>query len=221
MIEEFTDKVVRSWNLLIERGVTRAGHISARIPGTEQVLIKSRGPRGTDRFPSGRGIGRKDIIRVDLKGKVLKSGKDLVPPNETELHLAIYRSRPEVMSVVHAHPDWAVLLTACEKPLIPIYAAYNPPGMALLMEGIPIYRRSVTIVNEELGRDFITVMGDKNACLLRGHGTVTSGTSVEECTHVSLNLYELLRMNYLAYALGDPKPVPEEDMEEYRRRWSS
>ena len=123
------------------------------------------------------------------------------------------------MSVIHTHPDWVVALTACEKPLLPIYAAYNPPSMRLLLEGLPIYPRSVTIINEELGEDFMRVMGEKKACLLLGHGMTTAGASVEEATLISMNVFELARMNYLAYAVGNPKPVPQEDIDEYKRRW--
>ena len=56
-------------------------------------------------------------------------------PDETAMHLAVYRKRPQVQSVIHSHPDWVVLLTACEKPLVPIYRGYDPSGMALCLEG--------------------------------------------------------------------------------------
>jgi len=118
------------------------------------------------------------------------------------------------------HPDWVVALTASEKPLLPIFAAYNPPCMRLAVEGIPIYPRTVTIINEELGKDFMSVMGEKNACLLLGHGLTTAGRSVEESTSISLNVFELARLNYLAYAIGTPKPVPERDIIEYQERWA-
>jgi ribulose-5-phosphate 4-epimerase/fuculose-1-phosphate aldolase len=75
------------------------------------------------------------------------------------------------------------------------------------------------VVNEELGKDFMRYMGDKNVCLLRGHGMTTAGRSVEEATSVSLNAFELARLNYMAYSIGNPKPVPEEDLREYQSRW--
>jgi ribulose-5-phosphate 4-epimerase/fuculose-1-phosphate aldolase len=92
--------------------------------------------------------------------------------------------------------------------------------MKLAVEGIPIYPRTVTIVNEELGKDFMSVMGEKNACLLLGHGLTTAGGSVEESTSISLNVFELARLNYMAYAIGTPKPIPERDITEYQERWA-
>jgi len=216
-IKELKKKVALSCRILGNQGVTRGafGHVSARIPGTDRILIKSKGPdEAALEFAAER-----DIITIDLKGEVIEAPKGLSAPNETAMHLAVYRARPEVMSVIHTHPDWVVVLTACEKPLLPIYAAYNPPSMRLALEGIPLYPRSVTIINDELGADFMRVMGDQRACLLLGHGMTTAGKSVEEATLISMNLFELARMNYLAYSIGSPKPVPERDIEEYRQRW--
>lgn len=216
-VSELRKKVALACRIIGDRGVTKGafGHVSARIPGTDRILIKSRGPDEMAlEFASAR-----DIIAMDLSGKVLEAPKGLDAPNETAMHLVIYKTRPDVMSVIHTHPDPVVLLTACRKPLLPIYAAYNPPSLKLLLDGIPTYPRSVTIVDDALAEDFMTVMGDKKACLLLGHGMTVAGKSVEEATLTSLDVFELARMNYLAYAIGDPQQIPEEDIAEYKRRW--
>jgi ribulose-5-phosphate 4-epimerase/fuculose-1-phosphate aldolase len=217
-VNELRKKVALACRILGNRGVTKGsfGHVSARIPGTDRILIKSKGPdEAALEFAAER-----DIITIDLHGKVLEAHEGLDAPNETDMHLVIYNTRPDVMSVIHTHPDWVVLLTACRKPLLPIYGAYNPPSMRLLLEGIPLYPRSVTIVNHALAQDFMQVMGDKKACLLLGHGMTTAGKSVEEATLISLEVFELARMNYLAYAIGNPQPIPDEDINEYKSRWA-
>lgn len=216
-IKELKKKVAFSCRILGSRGVTKGafGHVSARIPGTDHVLIKSKGPdEAALEFAT-----EKDIITIDLSGKIVEAREGLECPHETAMHLAVFRARSEVMSVIHTHPDWVVVLTACEKPLVPIFAAYNPPALGLYLEGIPLYPRAVTIVDDELGEDFMKVMGDKRACLLLGHGMTTAGKSVEESTQVSLNVFELARMNYLAYAIGNPQAVPQRDIDEYQQRW--
>jgi len=167
-IKELRKKVAFSCRILGLRGVTQGsfGHVSVRIPGTDRILIKSKGPdEAALQFATER-----DIITIDINGKVIDAAKGLDAPHETDMHLAVLKAREDVQSVIHTHPDWVVALTASEKPLLPIFAAYNPPCMKLAVEGIPIYPRSVTIVNEELGKDFMSVMGEKNACLLLGHG---------------------------------------------------
>ena len=218
IVNELRKKVALSCRMIGNQGITKGsfGHVSARIPGTDRILIKSKGPAET----ALEFAGENDIITIDLSGKVLEAGEGLQAPNETAMHLVVYRTRPEVVSVIHTHPDWVVVLTACDKPLVPLFAAYNPPSMRLGLEGIPLYPRSVTIVDDELGEDFMKVMGNKKVCFLRGHGMTTAGKSVEESTSISLNVFELARMNYLAYAIGQPKPVPEQDIKEYQERWA-
>ena len=215
-ISELRKKVALSCRIVGGQGLTRGslGHVSARIPGTDRVLIKGKGVNEEAvEFAT-----EKDVITVDLEGRVLEARKGIEAPNETAMHLIIYRKRPEVMSVIHTHPDWIVALTACDKPLIPMYAAYNPAGMRLVLDGIPIYPRSVTIVNRELADDFMGVMGDKKVCVLIGHGMTVAGGSVEEATVVSLNMYDLARLHGMAYAIGQPRPIPEADIFEYKRR---
>ena len=214
-IELLRQKVAMSCRIMGTHGLTHGatGHVSARIPGTDRVLIKAKGPEEEAlEFTSLR-----DIITIDIEGAVVEAPPGLQPPNETAMHLAVYRHRPDVMSVVHSHPDWIVILTACGKTLQPILGAYDGNASSnLLAGGLPIYPRSVTIINEKLGDDMMQTMGEAKACLLLGHGMAASGLNVEEATTVSLTLYDLARMNYYAYAAGGANPVP--DLEEHRRR---
>src|SRR5712692_10190931 len=136
-INELKEKIALSCRILGFRGVTRGsfGHVSARIPGErDKFLMKSKGPDETAlEFATAR-----DIIVIDEEGAVLEAPPGLQAPNETAMHLAVYRKRADVNSVIHSHPDWVVLLTACEKPLVPIYAAYNPQGLRMCVEGVPL-----------------------------------------------------------------------------------
>lgn len=215
--KQLREQVATSCRIIGSRGVTKGsfGHVSARVPGTDRILIKAKGPdEEALEFATER-----DVIVINLAGEVLEAPEGLTAPNETAMHLAVFRARPEVMSVIHSHPDWVVVLTACEKPLVPIYAAYDgSQALRLLTQGVPVYPRSVTIVNDELGAHFMEYMADKKACLLRGHGMTTAGESVEEATSISLNVFELARLNYLAYAIGEPQPIPEQDRTEYLGR---
>ncbi|HEX6511524.1 MAG TPA: class II aldolase/adducin family protein [Chloroflexota bacterium] len=214
-IAELRHKVALSCRMLGHQGVTKGsfGHVSARIPGSDHVLIKSKGPdEEALEFATER-----DVITIRLDGSVVEASDGLEAPHETAMHLAVYRARPEISSVIHSHPEPVVVLTACEKPLVPMYGAYDgQASLRLLEEGIPTYPRSITVTDDELGAEFMAVMGSRRACLLRGHGLTTAGGSVEEATLTSLRVFELARLNYLAYAIGGPLPVP--DLEDHRRR---
>jgi ribulose-5-phosphate 4-epimerase/fuculose-1-phosphate aldolase len=121
-----------------------------------------------------------------------------------------------VQSVIHIHPKPAVLLTICNKPILPIYAAYGT-GIRLAVEGVRTYQRTITIHDDQLGEDFADFMGGQQVALMRGHGISVTGDSIEDATVRAIALDELTTMNYQAYLLGDPQPIPDIDLELMQR----
>jgi ribulose-5-phosphate 4-epimerase/fuculose-1-phosphate aldolase len=216
---ELKKQVALSCRIIGYRNVTKGtlGHVSVRVPETDRILIKGRGPdvEGME-FSTER-----DIITINMEGNVLDARDGLTAPAETAMHLAVLRRRPEVQSVIHAHPDWIVVLTSVGKPLIAMVNAYDGGSSArIIKEGIPIYPRSMTITNDDLGDDMMRTMGNNDICLQFGHGICVAGTSVENATQTSLTLYEVARLNYLAYAIGTPQPIADADLR-VRRQASS
>ena len=183
--------------------------MSARVPGEDKVLIKARGPEESGlRFVSSR-----DIITVDFAGKKVAGDDGLDTPQEVFIHTWLYKTRPEVHCVVHVHPLTVVLFTICNKPLLPLYGAYDPSGLRLLVDGLATYPRSITVSNEKLGEEFAQAMGAKPACLMRGHGITSAGASIEEATLTAIKLNDAATINYQAALLGTPQPIPQEDID--------
>ena len=209
-LQEQRELVAMSSRILGKLDLTKStsGHVSARVAGTDTFLIRARGPAETGVRYTAPG----DVILVDRDGKKLEGSDDLDPPQEVYIHSWLYRTRDDVNSVIHIHPATVVLFTICRKPLLPIYGAYDPTSIRLLMQGIPEYERSITVSNDELGEEFAGVMGDKPACLMRSHGITTAGASVEEATITAIKLNELAEMNYRASLLGTPHPIPDEEI---------
>jgi ribulose-5-phosphate 4-epimerase/fuculose-1-phosphate aldolase len=214
---ELRHKVALSCRIIGGHGLTPGafGHVSVRVPDSDDILIKAKGPNESAlEFATSA-----DVLRIDLAGNAVEESDGLAPPGETPMHLAIYRARPEVTSVIHCHPMWVAVLTACEKPLVPMFGGFDgQAGMRLLEEGLPVYPRSVTVINDELAAEVVEVMGERRACLLRGHGITVAGNSVEAATETCLNLNQLAYANYLGYAIGGPLPVP--DIKDHRARFA-
>jgi ribulose-5-phosphate 4-epimerase/fuculose-1-phosphate aldolase len=142
-VGELSERVAQACRVIGQLDLTKAatGHLSTRVPGTDRVLIRARGPGETGvRYTSAD-----EVITVDFDGNKLDGPDDLVPPREVFIHTWLYKTRPEVNAVVHAHPPTVVLFTICNKPLLPIYGGYDPSSLRLLLEGIPTYPRSVTV----------------------------------------------------------------------------
>jgi ribulose-5-phosphate 4-epimerase/fuculose-1-phosphate aldolase len=107
-------------------------------------------------------------------------------------------------------------MTICDKPLLPLYGAYDPPSLQLALDGIPLYDRSVLISNAKLGAEIAHAIGDASVCLMRGHGITTAGGTIEEAALAAIRLNDLAKMNHQAYLLGNPRPISAEDQETFR-----
>jgi Class II Aldolase and Adducin N-terminal domain len=121
-------KVALSCRILAKLGLFKetTGHVSARN-SRNQMLIRGRGPKETGLLftkPS-------DILLADLEGQNLEKRAGLKPPNEAVIHGEIYKARPEVVCVVHAHPPAVVLCSMAGIELRPIYCGYDPSSMRL------------------------------------------------------------------------------------------
>jgi len=210
-LSQLRESVALSCRVLGKLNLTKepSGHVSVRVPGEDKVLIKARGPEESGlRFVTAR-----DIITVDFNGKKVAGDEGLESPQEVFIHTWLYKTRSDVQCVVHVHPLTVVLFTICNKPLLPLFGAYDPTGLRLVVEGLATYRRSITVSNEKLGEEFSRAMGDKRACLMRGHGITSAGASVEEATLTAIKLNELAEVNYRASLLGTPEPIPQEDID--------
>ena len=203
--------VAKSCRILGKLNLTKepSGHVSARIPGADRLLIKARGPEESGlRFVTAR-----DIITVDFNGKKVAGDDGLESPQEVFIHTWLYKTRPDVECVVHVHPLTVVLFTICNKPLLPLIGAYDPTGLRLLIDGLATYPRSITVSSEKLGEEFSRAMGGKRACLMRGHGITSVGAAVEEATLTAIKLNEVAEVNYRAALLGTPEPISKEDID--------
>jgi L-fuculose-phosphate aldolase len=210
-IQELKERVATATRILFEMGLADFyGHASARIPGAKQVLIKpSISPLGT--------VRPEDILVVDMdnyqQGDMtdpLMREKGL-PPGEVILHIAIYRKREDVLGVVHTHQLLATTFGIAGKPIVPLHnqASVFSPATAL-------YNKPDMISNETLASEVADALGDRNGILLRGHGVVVVGRSVEEATVNAIYLERAAKIQILANLIGPPIPLDDE----YCKRFS-
>jgi ribulose-5-phosphate 4-epimerase/fuculose-1-phosphate aldolase len=189
------------------------GHVSYWDGESDSLLIRGK---GKDQLGV-RYTRDSDIVEVDFDGNTLEGGTEGVrSPSEIYLHAWILKKNPELRSVVHMHPRAALILTACEKEILPFHGR-NAQGARIAAEGIDTYPTSITIHNDEMGERFADFMGKKRFALMRGHGITVAGTSVEDATVRALELNELLKLTYEAYLVGDPKPLPQGDIDHLLR----
>lgn len=186
------------------------GHVSART-GDDEMFIRCRGPweRGL-RFTAVR-----DIRRVSLSGEPLEDMGGTKTNYELPLHGELYRARPDVNAVVHAHPPAAVLAGLAGLEPRPVFGAYNIPALRLALEGVPVYPRAVLIRRPDLAAEMIAAMGDSHVCLLRGHGVTVTGSTVKQAIVRTVNLANLYQVTLDLARLGaTPPELSPEDIAE-------
>jgi ribulose-5-phosphate 4-epimerase/fuculose-1-phosphate aldolase len=190
--------VATACRILAQQGLAAdvLGHVSARLDA-DRILLRCRGP-------ADRGLlftGADDVREVDLGGRGDLDG-GYAAPNEFHIHTELFRARPDVQAVVHAHPRDVMVADLAGVELRQVFGAYNIPASRLAHDSVPVYPRSVLIRTPELGRAVAAAVGDAGACILRGHGIVTVGESVEHATMRALDLAELSRISAEVTRLG-------------------
>ncbi len=181
------------------------GHISLRISENKILIlghVHDEGRSLEDALPE-------DIVQIDLDGNILE-GKSH-PPEEKVIHTAIYRARKDVNSVVHAHPQIATAFSTVDQKILPITL-----GSTIFYKGVPIVDVGTSwITSEAHGKVLVEKLGDRNAVLLRGHGVVTAGRTLEEACFVTIALEKAAKMQIIASMAGTPKPFSAYHSKEY------
>jgi len=180
-----------------DHGSALAGQITARGETTDTMWTAKFG-LGLDE------INASDFILVDDDLNVLEG--DGMPNPSNRFHLWIYRARADVACVVHTHPLYASALSLLGVPLIASHmdTAMFYEDCAWLKEwpGPPI--------GDEEGEMISTALGDKRAILLAHHGQLSAGETVEQAAVLAFHFERAARMQLLAMAAGDIKPLPTE-----------
>ena len=158
-------EVAAATRLLVMEGILDySGHVSARVPGHDALLIQVRDDSRAEVKPEG-------VLLVDFDGKVLEGkGK---PPSETVIHTEILKARPDVQAVLHCHMELAIAFTMMEGvELKPMRAR------AVRWEsGIPTHPDPSHIKLLEQGRALAATLGPHHAALMRAHGLIVVAES--------------------------------------------
>ncbi|RZT36478.1 aldolase [Cupriavidus agavae] len=139
-----------------------------------------------------------------------------MPNPANRFHSWLYRARPDLNCIVHSHPPHASALAMLEVPLeISHMDACVLYGQTAFLEKWP----GIPVGNEE-GEIISAALGDKKAILLSHHGLLVAGASVEEACVLGVMFERAARLQLLAMAAGEIKPIPPELGRE-AQRWTS
>ncbi|MBR6051544.1 MAG: class II aldolase/adducin family protein [Clostridia bacterium] len=157
------------------------------------------------------------ICKVDEKGNVIQANAGFKPSSEIKMHMRVYEQRPDVKSVVHAHPMYATSFAIAGIPLTqPIM-----PEAVIALGCVPIAEYGCPSTNEipDAVEKYLPYF---DAVLLANHGALTYSDSLLAAYMKMESVEFYAQLLYQSKVLGGPKEFTPEQVEqlyEIRRKF--
>jgi L-fuculose-phosphate aldolase len=178
------------------------GNVSARLSQSRILTTRTGVPKGY--------VSAADIVEVRIDGKGT-TGK-VKPSTEVGMHLFIYRQRPDVHAVVHAHPvaatGFAAARIALDRSVL--------PEIVIGLGTVPLAEYA-TPSTGEVAQSLEPLIGKRDAILLANHGVVTCGGTLEEAYWNMEKVEHAARITAVARLLGGEHQLEPRDIGKLRR----
>ena len=201
-MEEFQirENMIECGRRLYNKGFVAAndGNISVKLNNHEILTT-----------PTGRSKGflhADELVTLDLGGNVITGGSK--PSTEIQMHLAVYDERPDVRSVVHAHPPYATGFATANIPMADCVLA----EIVTTLGSIPIAPYA-TPSTTELADSIRKYIRQADACLLANHGVVTCGKDVFDAYYKMERVEHYAHILFVAKMLGGERILGSEDVQ--------
>lgn len=197
---KYREEIVRYGRMLHERCFVAAmdGNLSVRLQGDRILVTPTCLSKGAMR-PG-------DLVIVDLEGKQLSGRRNVT--SEIGMHLLIYRMRPDVAAIVHAHPPTATGFAAAGMALTEPLVCEVVMGLGC----IPLARYG-TPGTSELAQTLEPYVADYDAILMSNHGVVTYGDTLEHAYMKMETVEHFAQIALVTHLLGRQQPLEKVDIE--------
>lgn len=188
-------RLAAAFRIFARRGLDEgvAGHITARDPElTDHFWVN---PFGMD-FAF---IRVRDLLLVDPSGHVVE-GTGNVNRAAYAIHSSVHEARPDIVAAAHSHSLYGKAWSALGRLLDPITQDHCD-----FYDDLALYDAFGGVAfDKEEGERIAAALGDKRAAILRNHGLLTVGHSVDEAAWWFVRLDRCCHVSLLAEAAGTP-----------------
>lgn len=147
------------------------------------------------------------ICTVDGNGNIRTAIPPYKPSSEIKMHLRVYKERPDVTAVVHAHPPYATAFAIAGIPLTqPIM-----PEAIIQLGYVPIAKYA-TPSTDEIPESISPFLPHFDAVLLANHGALSYGADLTQAYHKMESLEFYAKLLFLARQLGGPRELNSEQV---------
>ncbi len=185
-----------------------SGNISGRISGENRMVIKPSGLLFEDLTPE-------TMCVVDID--TLENHSPYKFSSDTATHAYIYQHMSDVGGIVHTHSPYATAWAAVGKP-IPCFltAMADEFGGPIPLGGFAL------IGGEDIGREVVRVLKNHNspAIIMQNHGVFTLGKTPKDAVKAAVMCEDVARTSFLAYQLGTPLVISEDNIAKLHHRYS-
>lgn len=174
-----------------------SGNVSLRVK--EHVIIKPSGVPYSLLKPE-------DYVVVDLDGNIIEGNKK--PSIDTATHLYLYRNIEWAKSIIHTHSTFATVWAVAEKPIPVLCTAHAD----VFGEEIPLSEYA-PVGSEAIAKAVLKVLGKSGVVLLRKHGVMVVGNSLDDAIKKAIFLEEVAKIAYFAQMMSVPVPLAKDEVE--------
>jgi HCOMODA/2-hydroxy-3-carboxy-muconic semialdehyde decarboxylase len=200
-------RLVAANRILANEGIVDAfGHISVRDPrgGQRFWLSRSRSPALVE---------LDDLMEFSLDGAAVDA-RGRTPYGERMIHAAVYAARGDVHSVVHHHAHGVLPFAITDEPLRPVVHTASIIGAEIPVWDIrtKFGGTDMLVRSIEQGRDLAAMLAGNTCVLMRGHGAVVAGASIERAVLTAIYLEVNAKVLLDALPLGTPRALSPEEI---------
>lgn len=194
------DEIVRYGRMLHGRGFVAAmdGNLSVRLKSGEILVTPTCLSKGAMR-PA-------DLVIVNQEGERLSGRRNVT--SEIGMHLLIYRLRPDIQAIVHAHPPTATGFAAAGIPLTEPLVCEVVIGLGC----IPLARYG-TPGTSELAKTLEPFVPSYDAILMSNHGVVAYADTLEHAYMKMETVEHFAQIALVTHLLGRQQPLQEREVE--------
>ncbi len=197
---KYREEIVRYGRMLHERGFVAAmdGNLSVRLD-QDRILV-------TPTCVSKGAMKASDMVIVDPDGERVSGRRNVT--SEVGMHLLIYRTRPDVRAIVHAHPPTATGFAAAGIALTEPLVCEVVMGLGC----IPLARYG-TPGTSELAQTLEPYVPNYDAILMSNHGVVTYGDTLEHAYMKMETVEHFAEIALVTHLLGRQQPLQQGEIE--------
>jgi HCOMODA/2-hydroxy-3-carboxy-muconic semialdehyde decarboxylase len=208
--ERIADLAAASRILAAQGVVDGFGHVSMRHPSAADRYLMARAVAPALVTPQ-------DIIEYDLDSRPCNAG-GRSSFLERFIHGEIYKARPDVMGVVHSHSPSVIPFGLVD---VPMRAMFH--NAAFVATGVPVFdirekfgATDLLVSDGAKGVALAEIMGNRDVALMRAHGSVACGPTLEAAVFRAVYTEVNARIQHWTIALGNGAPIAALDAEEGR-----